>query len=74
MKTMVERAVRAASQICGTVSSGRHVETLPTGEEVFRVGVVGHEREATVTLNPNGLCAGVDWQDGYRLYKLLGKI
>jgi hypothetical protein len=74
MRKMVERAEHAASQVCGPVSSGRHVETLPTGEEVFRVGVVGHEREATVTLNPNGQHAGVEWQDGYRIFRLHGLV
>ena len=74
VRDRIRRAERAASQVCGQVSRGRHVETLPTGEQVFKVGVAGHEREATVTLNPNGTHAGVEWRDGYRVFKVRGAL
>jgi len=74
MEDMLEKARQAASKICGKVSRARHVEALPTGEQVFRVGVVGRDHEATVTLNPNGLRAGVEWRDQYRVFKVCGTV
>ena len=74
MRDEVRRAESAASQVCGRVSRGRCVSSLPTGEKVFRVGVVGHEREATVTLNPNGTHAGVEWRNRYRVFKVCGAV
>lgn len=74
MEEMLDRAKRAAAQVCGEVTSARHAESLPTGEQVFSVGVAGHERAATVTLNPNGHSAGVEWRDGYRVFKVQGLV
>lgn len=68
------RAERAASQVCGEVTGARHAETLPTGEQVFRVSVAGHPCDATVTLNPNGHSAGVEWRDRYRVFKVRGLV
>lgn len=74
MSEVTDQAARAAAHICGEVASVRHVETLPTGEQVCVAGIVGHEREATVTLNPNGTSAGVEWRDRYRVFKVCGAV
>jgi hypothetical protein len=74
MTDMLDQAKLAASRICGTVRYVHHASILPTGEQVFRVGVTDHEHEATVTLNPNGHSAGVEWRDRYRVFKTNGLV
>ena len=72
MKHLFDQARTAASQVVGEVDQVRHVETLPTGEEVFAVSSpwVG---PLTVSINPNGLKAGVEGSFGYRIC-LLGSM
>ncbi len=74
---LIDRARRAASLVFDDVEDVRHVETHETGVAVFaatrRAG-----GEVTVSLNPNGLGAGVEWRgrtksgSGYRTLRLQG--
>jgi hypothetical protein len=63
---MLLRATSAATQVLGCVGDVRHVETLPTGEQVFEAS---YEKtcQATITLNPNGIRAAVEWPSGYKI-------
>jgi hypothetical protein len=75
----LEKAKFAASQVLPVVVSVEHSESRPTGEQVFSVDLPGRKRGATVTLNPNGLHACVEWRNkktgpGYRIFRLRGKI
>jgi hypothetical protein len=76
MRELIERATLAASQVFDDVESASHVETQPTGVSVFSVARRSGG-QVTVTLNPNGLGAGVEWRcksrgNGYRTFKLQG--
>lgn len=69
MQELINAASRAATQVVGEVGSTRHVETLPTGEHVFATSRNRHD-PVTVTLNPNGLRACVEWCGGYKVVGL----
>ena len=78
MRELIEKARTAASQLFDDVVEIAHVETQPTGVAVFAVA-----RRAggsvTVSLNPNGRGAGVEWRcptrgTGYRTFKLQGLV
>jgi hypothetical protein len=76
MNDLITRATQAASQLFDDVEGARHVETHPTGVTVFEVSRRSGGR-VTVSLNPNGLGAGVEWScksrgSGYRTFKLQG--
>lgn len=78
MSDLVDRAKLAASQVFDDVEEARLVETQPTGVAVFNVSRRSG-RQVTVTLNPNGLGAGVEWRSkskegsGYRTFRLQGQ-
>ena len=79
MDEMIERARRAASLVVDDVEAVSHVETLPTGVRVFAATCRGRAGRVTVTLNPNGLGAGVEWRhktkgNGYRVIKIQGLV
>ena len=79
MEALIERARAAASQVTGDVESMKHVETLPTGVQVFEATCRGGAGKLTVNLNPNGLGAGVEWRhkirgSGYRVFKINGLV
>lgn len=78
MHEILERAKQAASLLWDDVESASHVETHDTGVSVVAVARRSGER-ATVTLNPNGLGAGVEWSTpsgttGYRTFRLQGLV
>lgn len=66
MTEMLQRATSAASRVLGLVGDVRHVETLPTGEQVFEASYE-ETCQATITLNPNGIRAAVEWPSGYKI-------
>jgi hypothetical protein len=75
---LLARARLAASQVFDDVEEASHVETQPTGVAVFAVTRRSGAR-VTVTLNPNGLGAGVEWrnktkENGYRTFRLQGLV
>jgi hypothetical protein len=75
----LEKAKLAASQVLPELVAVEHAESRPTGEQVFSVELPGRRRGATVTLNPNGIHACVEWRTkksgpGYRIFRLRGKI
>jgi len=79
MNDLIDRAKLAASQVFDNVEGARHVETQPTGVSVFSVARRSG-CQVTVTLNPNGLGAGVEWKSksregsGYRTFRLQGLV
>lgn len=73
------KARLAASQVLPEIVAVEYLESRETGEKVFGVDLPGRRRGATVTLNPNGLAACVEWRSkktgpGYRIFRLRGKI
>lgn len=78
MSELLLRAQRAASVVFDDVVKARHERTEPSGVEVFRVSRRAGD-EVTVSLNPNGLGAGVEWRSreagpGYRALRLQGLV
>ena len=69
MSTLLKRAQSAARLILGSAHGAQHVETLPTGEQVFAVSS-DQTGPVTVTLNPNGVKAAVEWPSGYKICTL----
>ena len=75
----LDKARLAASQVLPEIVAAYHLESRETGEQVFGVDLPGRRRGATVTLNPNGIHACVEWRTkksgpGYRIFRLRGKI
>jgi hypothetical protein len=78
MTELIDKAKQAASQIFDDVESASHVETQPSGVAVFAISRRAGG-QVTVTLNPNGLGAGVEWRhkttgSGYRTFRLQGLV
>jgi cytochrome c5 len=79
MDALIERARAAASQVAEDVESVSHVDTLPTGVHVFEATCRDSAGKIIVSLNPNGLGAGVEWRhkirgEGYRVFKIQGLV
>lgn len=67
MPELMQKATQAATMTVGEVTSVRHAQTLAEGSQVFHV--VCRERargHVTVTINPNGHKAAVEWKSGAR--------
>jgi hypothetical protein len=64
MLELTQKATEAASLTVGEVSSIKHSRTLAAGEQVFHVVCREHASRVTVTLNPNGHKATVEWRSG----------
>lgn len=78
MRELVDKAMRAASQVFDDVAGASLVETESSGVAVFAVDL-RRGGSCTVHLNPNGLGAGVEWRgrsggDGYRTLRLQGSL
>lgn len=77
MKIMLDKARLAASQVADDVDAVAHRGTTSAGEQKFDV-CCRSGRQMLVTLNPNGLSAGVEWRSrdkgrsGYRVFRLSG--
>ena len=79
MASLVEKARQAARQVVGEVGAARDLGSHPTGERVFSVTPLGGGHPVTVTLNPNGLRAGVEYRcpnrgSGYRVLTIQGNL
>lgn len=74
MKNLEEIALDVASRMVGKATSVRRAGALPTGGEIYCVRCEPPARPVTVTLtfNPNGRKAVVEWSSGSegRNYKL----
>jgi len=66
MKHLIHLARQAAEQVVGQTTDARHVDTLDSGEEVFHVDCQASRVLATVSINPNGRKACVEWPSGTR--------
>ncbi len=64
MEQLIELAREAASRMVGAPCDASHSATLESGEQVFHVVCDVAKVRATVTLNPNGLKACVEWPSG----------
>lgn len=59
---LLQRALFAASQLFDDVADVRFVDSAPTGERHYQVTRKKSKDVVTVTINPNGLKAGVEWR------------
>lgn len=64
MKELETIVSTVARQVVGEVNFVRHELTTPIGEHVFVVKCDMAPRQVTVTLNPNGKKASVEWRSG----------
>jgi len=64
MDELINLARVAAERTVGETTAARHVATLDSGEHVFHVDCLASEVAATVSLNPNGHKACVEWPSG----------
>lgn len=64
MEPLIKLAREAACRMVGEPCDASHAETLDSGEHVFHVVCDVSRVKATVTLNPNGLKACVEWPSG----------
>jgi hypothetical protein len=73
---LLQRARMAATQLFDDVDIVRFIDTEPTGERRYLVTRKGTDDVVTVTINPNGIKAGVEWRKGregkseYRIFRL----
>lgn len=79
MASKLEVARQAALRLFEDVVDLKFVETLKTDEDVFLAGRQGQKGSLTVTLNPNGTKAAVEWKGSrskqstdYRVFKVEG--
>lgn len=66
MLALSKKAREAASQLVGEVASVKHAATLEAGEQVFHIKCRERPSTVTVTINPNGNKATVEWKSGTR--------
>lgn len=77
MDCSLEGAKQAAAQLFDDVEKIMFLDELPTGERRYKVARVGRKDLITVTVNPNQVCASVEWKrvprdrsSKYRVFKL----
>lgn len=66
MLDLAKIATEVAALTVGEVASIRHSKTLAAGEQVFSVVCRERASRVTVTINPNGRKAAVEWRSGSR--------
>jgi phage terminase large subunit-like protein len=71
------RAKQAAAQLFDDVEEVAFLDELPTGERRYGVTRANRKDLITVTVNPNQVCASVEWKrvprdrsSKYRVFKL----
>lgn len=79
MKSKLEIAQETALLLHPDVVDVRFVKTHKTGEDEFTAGRVGKIGQITITLNPNGTKAAVEWKSrlsnqgsAYRIFRIEG--
>ncbi len=66
MLELSKKATEAAAMTVGAVATVKHSRTLADGQEVFIVVCRERASRVTVTINPNGHKASVEWRSGSR--------
>jgi hypothetical protein len=79
MPSKIEIAKQAAQQLYADVSNIQFIGVLKTGEEKYTATRSGKAGELTITVNPNGTNAAIEWKgrlkssrSDYRIFRIEG--